>query len=192
MNHLVYLHGFLSAPASKKAVQTKQWLALNYPDWQYHCPQLSSYPNQAMREIRHLADRLPAENTFVIGSSLGGFWATWMVESGLASKAILVNPAVAPHTRFHEFVGRSLKSYYTDDVYQLTDDHLKVLAACDQPAITPEKYWLMVQTGDETLDYRQALQRYHTAKVTCEEGGNHSFEGYTQWLPKLLPFFEGP
>lgn len=193
MATIVYLHGFLSSPLSSKAQMTQQWLAENRPDLQYCCPQLSSYPDEARDSLQALYSTLEraGESIYLIGSSLGGFWSTYMVEKGWAKKAVLVNPAVAPHTRFHEFEGQILKSYYSDDEYILRQNHFDVLQACEyaMPSF-PNAYWLMVQKGDETLDYRLAVKKYAQSKLTVEEGGNHSFEGYGNWLPEILRFFE--
>lgn len=188
MPSILYLHGFLSSPESTKARVTQQWLASHYPNWQYHCPQLSSYPHLACQALTTFYQNID-EPPYVIGSSLGGFWAAWCVEK-FGGKAVLVNPAVAPHTRFQHFVGQSLKSYYSDDTYTLGEKDLSVLAECDfVQHSNPEAYWVMLQSGDETLDYRMALKRYQASNVLLEEGGSHSFDGYEAHLPAIMDFF---
>lgn len=191
MPTLLYLHGFLSSPTSHKASLTKQWLPKNYPHWQYLCPALSSYPKVALADLQSLSSTLDPETTFVIGSSLGGYWATYLVETGLARAAVLVNPAVAPQDRFHEFLDRPLASYYTDEVFTLGARDLETLVACDHKSITrPESYWLLLQKGDETLDYRLAAARYGQCRQLLEEGGSHTFDGFDTQLPAIMAFFE--
>lgn len=189
MATVLYLHGFLSSPKSTKALQTWRWLSHNRSDIAFSCPQLSSYPSQAIAQIEAELDALERP-IYVIGSSLGGFWATNLVERGLVDKAVLVNPAVDPHTRFDEFKGVPLQSYYSEDTYCLTDKDLQDLVALNYVAPQdPNKYWLMVQTGDETLDYRMATEKYRHCRQTVEQGGSHTFEGYEAWLPEIIEFF---
>ena len=187
---VAYLHGFLSSPQSHKAVVTQGWLASHAPEVTFVCPQLSSYPAQAIKQLRELVTNHEADELYLIGSSLGGFWATYLIENGWAEKAVLVNPAVMPQSRFNEFVGKELKHYYSDEVLMLSEQDLVDLARADKPLIEfPQKYWLMVQTGDETLDYRMAVKKYEASEKLIEEGGNHSFENYESWLPKIANYF---
>jgi predicted esterase YcpF (UPF0227 family) len=122
MPAVLYLHGFLSSPNSSKAKSTRLWLAKHRPDWQYYCPQLSSYPTQARKQLVALYARFD-EPPLVIGSSLGGFWAAWCIER-YGGRAVLVNPAVSPHLRFQHYIGQPLKSFYSDDVYILSEQDL--------------------------------------------------------------------
>jgi len=189
MTSILYIHGFLSSPASTKARQTEAWLASAYPELTFLCPQLSSYPDAALNELTSLVERCSTP-LYVIGSSLGGFWANYLIEEKLAQKAVLVNPAVLPQTRFAEFVGKSLKSFYSDEVYTLEQSHIECLIAADRPQLSdPSRYWLMAQKGDETLDYRLAAQKYRDARQLIEDGGSHTFEGYEKWLPEIVKFF---
>ena len=190
MSVILYLHGFLSSPESTKAKITKQWLANHYPDIEYCCPALSSHPDQAQSALNELIKQFQGRAIYVIGSSLGGYWATYLIETEKAAKAVLVNPGVAPQTRFHEFVGKPLKNFYTDDICCLGDRDLEKLIECDfaKPQF-PERYWLMVQKEDETLDYRLAVDKYTGSKQLVEEGGSHTFDNYEKWLPEIIQFF---
>ncbi|WP_096085133.1 YqiA/YcfP family alpha/beta fold hydrolase [Agaribacterium haliotis] len=185
--HLVYIHGFLSSPLSKKAELTRLWLERYRPDISFYCPQLSSYPDLARDELSALFSRL--DQAVAIGSSLGGFWASHFIEAGKIKKAVLVNPAVAPHTRFQHYLGQSLKSYYSDDHYVLEQKHLDVLAACESRALADSsRYWLMQQKGDEVLDWTMAQKRYAQCRSLIEDGGCHSFDGYEKHLPQIIDF----
>lgn len=190
MPTVVYLHGFLSSPKSAKAQLAERWLAQHRPQWQYLCPELSSYPKTARSQIRDLADRLADDATLLIGSSLGGFWATYWAEQLGVEAVVLVNPAVAPHTRFKHFIGQALPSFYGDEVVTLQPADLDVLCECDQEEIKePSKYRVMLQTGDETLDYRDAERRYRSTDLLIEQGGNHSFEKFDRHLERIASFF---
>ncbi len=107
----------------------------------------------------------------------------------MANRAVLVNPAVSPQLRFDEFVGKDLPHYYSDEITRLTESDLDDLIAADSPCIhQPKKYWLMVQKGDETLDYRLAVDKYEECRQLVEPGGSHTFDDYDQWLPKIIQF----
>jgi predicted esterase YcpF (UPF0227 family) len=191
MPALVYLHGFLSSPLSIKARQTEAWLKAHRPDISYHCPFISSYPGDARISLEKLLADIPANSIGLVGSSLGGFWATYLAEIyGL--RAVLVNPAVRPQDRFAEFVGRTLKSYHSDDEYRLTQADMQELIKTDLAPCKPARYWVMLQTGDETLDYRQAIEKYEGSRLLVEEGGSHAFDGFEQWLPQLVEFLFEP
>ena len=190
MPNLIYLHGFLSSPQSYKAQQTLQWFKQHQPQWRVYCPSLSSYPDDAMAQLSHVTDTLSSMETYAIGSSLGGFWATWLLQQKCVAKAVVVNPAVAPHTRFDEFINKPIKSYYGDEYYVLTEAHLATLKTASVPFTQPQNLWLLAQKGDETLDYRQARDYYAGARQTIEEGGNHSFEHFQRYFSPIVSFFE--
>jgi predicted esterase YcpF (UPF0227 family) len=91
----------------------------------------------------------------LVGSSLGGFYATWLAEKhGL--KAVLINPAVHPHRDLRVFLGVQ-QNLHTGEKYELTESHLAQWEQLFVPAITPTRYLLLVETGDELLDYREAV-----------------------------------
>ncbi len=188
----MYIHGFLSAPASTKAQLTARWLEAERPDIQFVCPALSSYPAQAQATLREQCEALDGAPLWLIGSSLGGFWASWMIEAGLAERAVLVNPAVSPHQRFRSYLGRELRSYYTEESFTLTEADMRTLAESESETLTePERYWLLAQKGDEVLDYRDAELRYTNCRQTLLEGGSHAFEDYLNWMPEIIRFLEG-
>ena len=187
MAALLYIHGFLSSPLSFKAQQTQAWLAANHPEIDYHCPQLSPYPAQTQRLLEDLVESLLPEPVYLMGSSLGGFWATWLAEK-YNVRALLINPAVRPQEFMPKYVGIELKSYHTDDIYHLHTRHVDEIESVDVQPCRLDNYWLLVQTGDETLDYRRAVQKYAGCKQTIEEGGDHSFQGFERYFESGLKF----
>lgn len=190
MATLIYLHGFLSSPRSHKAVVTHDWLAEQRPDIRYECPFIPPYPRQARRMLLDTLEDHLKDDVYLIGSSLGGFWATWLAEM-YDLRAVLINPLVDPN-RFQIYVDQDLENFYNGDHYRLSQQDIDAFRDFDTPAVNrPENYWLMVQTGDETLDYQLAVEKYRHCRQLVEEGGNHSFEGYANWLPQMLAFLEG-
>ena len=189
MATLLYIHGFLSSPLSFKAQQAARWLSSVHPDIAFYCPQLPPYPAQTQYQLEQLVESLLPQPVYVMGSSLGGFWATWLAEK-YNLKAVLINPAVRPQDFMPAYLEVDLKSYHTDDSYRLHAGHITEIIAADIPITRPANYWLLLQTGDETLDYRQAVQKYAGCKQTIEEGGDHAFQGFERYLDDCITFFQ--
>ncbi len=190
MTHLLYLHGFLSSPQSAKAQATEAWFKANRPDVRLHIPQLSNSPGKVKDQLLTLLDSQPAlrdGGLKVIGSSMGGFLATWLVES-FGGHAVLVNPAVAPYELLRDFLGKHVNPY-TGEQFELIADDMQFLRELDSPALArPDAYRVMLQTGDETLDYRQASHKYAASALVIEEGGDHSFTNFAAHLPDIAHF----
>lgn len=192
MATLVYVHGFLSSPQSHKALLTEQWLRDNEPSVHFRCPHLSPYPEEAKAQLRALMLSLKEETVGFVGSSLGGFWSTWLVEN-YGHKAVLINPSVRPHELIDRVAGEPQKNFYTSDTYLMTAEHgIQYRDAYQSLFKDQAVYWLMVQTGDETLDYRQAVDRYKGGKQLVIEGGDHGFQGFEQHLQDIVTFLFAP
>lgn len=194
MTSLLYIHGFLSSPLSAKAQQVKQWLTLNRPDIFYHCPQLPPYPNPCASIldglVENIVDKGQGENIYLMGSSLGGFWATWLAER-YQLKAVLINPAVSIEVLMPDYIDIELKNCHHSDSYRLVEQDFKDLLAYQVDKLKVLKnYYLLAQTGDETLDYRLAVERYRGCHQFIEKGGDHSFKGFERFIPQALHFFE--
>ncbi|WP_111642774.1 YqiA/YcfP family alpha/beta fold hydrolase [Marinimicrobium alkaliphilum] len=189
MTSLVYIHGFLSSPGSYKAQATARWLKAHRPDIGFFCPHLTPYPRQTQLYLENLVESLQAAGPVVLmGSSLGGYWCTWLAER-YDLKAVLINPSVKPWAFMPEYLEVDLKGYHTDDSYRLHAHHVDEIKAVYVDALTrKDNYWLLAQTGDETLDYREAVARYQGCKQTIEEGGDHSFQNFDRHLPELIAF----
>jgi predicted esterase YcpF (UPF0227 family) len=186
---IVYLHGFRSSPASSKARELRDSVAAlpgaSRPA--LHVPELQDRPAVAMAHILELArDVDPARLAFV-GSSLGGFYATYAAEQR-GARAVLVNPAVRPYDDLAAYRGWQ-ENLYTGERFEVLDEHFDELRALAVPRITrPSRYLLLAQAGDEVLDYRQALRFYAGAFQHVEGGGDHAFAGFARMLPLILRF----
>ena len=180
---ILYLHGFNSSPQSHKAQVMGRYMEERGLAGQYACPALPPLACDALRAIEKLAFD---EKTCFVGSSLGGFYATYLAEKH-AAKAVLINPAVDPHVGLRAYLG-PLKNLHTGEPYELTESHLREWEMLFVPRITPQRYLLLVETGDEVLDYRQAVQRYAGAEQVVIPGGDHSLQSFPQQLPRILRF----
>tara|TARA_R110002167_G_scaffold44764_1_gene134632 strand:+ start:405 stop:983 length:579 start_codon:yes stop_codon:yes gene_type:complete len=184
---VIYLHGFLSSPQSHKATQTLKYVRANYPNLTIEIPQLANYPNEAVKNIELCIAKHKGKKLRFIGSSLGGFLSTYMVEK-YSGKAVLINPAVRPFELLGDFLGEHINPY-TEQPFLLENNHIEELRQLDTPTLDPKSdYWVLLQTADETLDYRQAETKYQDYKVTIEQGGDHSFQDFPRFLPDIFRF----
>lgn len=180
---IVYLHGFNSSPQSHKAQELSRFMAQRGLAAQYACPTLPPLASEAIQEI----EKLPLHRgVCFVGSSLGGFYATYLVEKH-AARAVLINPAIDPHLGLREYLG-SQKNLHTGEPYELTEAHLREWRSFRVPRITPRRYLLLVETGDEVLDYRRAVERYAGADQVVVEGGDHSLQSFPHHLQRILEF----
>lgn len=183
---LIYLHGFNSSPGSHKAQVLKRFMEARGLADRYCCPALPHLPGNAEEVIDAAIARHPRGEVTLIGSSLGGFYATCFAERhGL--RAVLINPAVYPHLGLRAFLGIQ-RNLHTGEEYELTEEHLRQMARLHQPCISPQRYLLLVETLDEVLDYREAVRKYRGAEQIVVEGGDHSLQGFAQHIPRILEF----
>ena len=184
MKTVVYLHGFISSPQSRKAVMLGDYLRASRPEVRYLVPELHHRPAQAVSQVQwHCLGKDPAELALV-GSSLGGFYATVAAEK-LGCRAIVLNPAVHPHAHCARYLGPQA-NLYTGERFELTAAHVEELAALDVAAVSrPDRYWLIVETGDEVLDYREAVAFYAGARQTVVQGGDHALSSFAEHVPGI-------
>ncbi|MCV2883597.1 esterase YqiA [Aestuariibacter sp. AA17] len=184
---VVYLHGFLSSPQSVKAQQTKQFVETHYPHLDFVIPALPNTPDGMLDVLASTLAPFKGRELRFIGSSMGGFLSTYLVEQ-FGGKAVLINPAVKPYTLFADYLGHHVNPY-TKQAFHLTQRHVDMIQQWTPTSlITPEAYWVLLQEGDETLDYSKAIAYYQGAKYTVEAGGDHSFQGYERYLSDIFRF----
>ena len=184
---LLYLHGFRSSPRSFKArVVGARMAALGRAD-ELICPQLPASPRAAMALVRTLTDRYPAGELAVVGSSLGGFYATWLAERR-GCRAVLLNPAVDPLKDLDQHVGVTTR-FHSDEPFEFKREYIAELRALAVGQITrPERYLLLAATGDEVLDYRDMLAHYAGAHQHVIDGSDHAIAEFRQYVDEVLAF----
>ena len=190
---IIYLHGFCSSPASWKSQLLAEEMARRGLAEHVVCPQLSPVPDEAAASVSRLIEAADGPVT-LIGSSLGGHYANFLAEKhGL--NAVLINPAVpqgdclrgaVDYLDLAKFVGEHTH-FHSGEAFSFTEAHAAQLKAqVSRP--TPGRYWLLLETGDEVLDYRQAQDFYAGCRQTVLEGGDHGFASFAEFVPQIIEF----
>lgn len=182
----LYIHGF---GGSGKGVKAS--LFRGHFGESLIAPSLSYVPDLAIDTLKQLVESLLEHTTVtLIGSSLGGYYATCLAEYyGL--KAVLINPSVKPYTTLKKVIGQAY-NYYDESRFEWNEKHISMLKQYDTSEITPSQYLLLVQTADELLDYTQAVKKYEGASMIVEEGGNHSYENIESKFAIIEDFAHRP
>lgn len=188
---ILYLHGFRSSPKSFKARVVQQALTDAGRASELICPQLPASPKEAMALCLLLAERFAPDKLSIIGSSLGGFYATWLAER-LGVPAVLLNPSVNPLKNLEHHVGVTT-AWHSDEPFEFRREYIDELAALKVEKITrPERYFLIAATGDEVLDYRDMVAHYAGARQHVIEGSDHAISEFPQYVDEVLAFCTRP
>lgn len=186
VSHLLYLHGFRSSPRSLKARVVQGRLESLGRARTLVCPQLPASPKAAMELVLTLAERY-ADSLAIVGSSLGGFYATWLAER-FGCRAAVINPAVDPLKNLEQHVGVTT-AWHSDEPFEFRREYIDELAALKIDRITcPERYFLLAATGDEVLDYRDMVAHYLGAHQHIIEGSDHAIPEFAQYVDEVLDF----
>lgn len=185
---LIYVHGFNSSPGSHKASVMMQYCAEHRPDIRLIIPQLPHFPAQAAGQLAQLIETYRDDYQIgLAGSSLGGYFCTWL-HATYGLPAVLINPAVKPYELLVDYLGVQTNPY-THESYTLHSSHIEELKAIDVDTLScPDDIWVLLQTGDETLDYRQAVEKYQQAHLSIEPGGDHSFIDFERYPERIIQF----
>jgi hypothetical protein len=190
-SHLLYLHGFRSSPHSAKARQCADWVQRQRPELHWWCPQLPASPREAIELLEHGCADWPRQRTAVIGSSLGGFYATVLAERW-GCPAVLLNPAVHPARDLAAHIGES-RAWHGDEPFFFRPEFIGELQALAPATITrPQRYFALIAEGDEVLDWREMRDRY----AGCPQrliaagvaGSDHALSRFEAQLPEVLAF----
>lgn len=187
ITHLLYLHGFRSSPLSFKAQRMAGWVAEHRPDIAWACPQLPPSPAQALADIRARLARWPAATAGVIGSPLGGFYATVAAEE-FGLRAVVVNPAVDPARDLAAHIGRQTAFHRPEESFDFKPEYVDELRAMTPgPTLArPREILAIVAKGDEVLDWREMAARYARGPLKLVAGSDHGLSDFEDHLPDLL------
>jgi predicted esterase YcpF (UPF0227 family) len=186
LTHLLYLHGFRSSPQSMKARQMAALVAERWPELHWWCPQLPPSPRQAALLIDEGTRDWPAATMAVIGSSLGGFYATWLAQRR-GCRAVLINPAVDPARDLARHIGEQSSWHDPAERFFFEPHFVDELRALEAGAlIHPERLMAVIATGDEVLDWREMRSRYAGAQQRIVPGSDHALSDFDDHLPSIL------
>jgi uncharacterized protein len=189
--HLLYLHGFRSSPRSDKAQQMASVIAsLNTSGHalNWACPQLPPSPAQAWSDIQAQVAAWPRDTMAVMGSSLGGFYATVLAEK-IGCRAVLINPAVAPARDLARYIGELSNFNDPEAKFFFRPEFIEEFKAIEPYPITrPEHYLPIIAKGDEVLDWREMVAHYPGTPMRLLEGGDHALTDFASHLPGVLRF----
>ena len=183
---IIYLHGFRSSPASRKALMLRDRLLQRGLADQYVCPALPASPRIASQLALYAAKAQPPDRVALIGSSLGGYYATWVAEK-LGCRAVLLNPAIDPARDLQGHIGRQ-SVFFSDDEIDFRLEYIDHLRALEVPVTRPERYFLLAATGDTVIDYRFMVAKYQGARQRVIEGTNHELSDFAQYVDEVLAF----
>lgn len=173
---ILFIHGFGSCGWGEKSLHLRRWFGLP----QVLAPDLPFHPGAAVARLQDLRERYPV--SCLVGSSLGGFYATWL-NAAMPLPTVLINPVVRPHELLAGFLGPQQR--WCDGAgFEVGADYLDALVRLQRDRLSPdERYLVLLQQGDETLDYRQAAAYYRDKDVVAFPGGSHRFDHFEQQLP---------
>jgi len=180
----LYIHGFASCGLGAKARAFRDYYASK--NKKIFAPSLSYNPNLAIDTLEQFI-KLHNKEVNLIGSSLGGYYATYLANK-YDLKAVLINPAVKSTKLLKESIGMQV-NYCDLSKFEWNEIHVNELKKYDVKEPKKENFFLLLQKGDEVLDYKDALEKFNGAKIALEEGGNHSFEGIERYFEEIEEFF---
>jgi predicted esterase YcpF (UPF0227 family) len=186
---ILYLHGFRSSPDSFKARMMRAHMEACGKAAQFICPQLPASPAAAMKLAQNLIADIDASQLALVGSSLGGYYATALAEQ-LGCRAVLLNPAVTPARELENHVGATT-AWHSDEEFEFKTEYIAELEALAVSRITrPERYFLLAATGDEVLDWHQMTNHYAGARQQVIEGSDHGLSDFDKYIDAVIEFCE--
>ena len=190
VTHLLYLHGFRSSPQSMKAQKMAAHVAHHHPEVVFWCPQLPPSPREAMALVSHGLAQWPVGRLAVMGSSLGGFYATWVAERlavAAGCPVVLVNPAVNPARDLARHIGEQTHWHDPSQRFFFQPAFVDELRAQEVATLQgPGRYQVWAATGDEVLDWRDMQHRYRDSQLQIVPGSDHALSDFDQHLPTML------
>ncbi len=187
MRTILYLHGFRSSPSSFKARRLREYFDALGQSARFICPPLPPSPAAAMAVARAAVAGRDPDSLALIGSSLGGFYATALAEQ-LACRAVLINPAVDPARDLEKHIGEQ-QAWHSDQRFYFRPEYIDELKALEVGPLTQlQRYLLLAATGDEVLDWREMSARYAGAHQHVIDGSDHGLSDFDEYLHEVVAF----
>ena len=186
--HLLYLHGFRSSPQSTKAQMMAARVQADHKKVRWWCPQLPPSPREAMALIQRGTADWPADQMAVVGSSLGGFYATALAQQR-GCRAVVLNPAVDPARDLAAHIGEQTAWHDPAEHFFFRPEYIDELRALQTGPLThPERTFAVIAKGDELLDWREMTARYASARIRLLEGSDHALSDFDDHIDAVQEF----
>jgi predicted esterase YcpF (UPF0227 family) len=132
----------------------------------------------------------PAARMAVVGSSLGGYYATWLAQRR-GCKAVVLNPAINPARGLAAHVGEHGMWHDPAQRFVFRPEYIGELRALQTGALaSPQNFYAVIAKGDELLDWREMTARYAGASIRLLEGSDHGLSDFDQHLDAVLDFLQ--
>lgn len=188
--HLLYLHGFRSSPQSAKARQMAEHVQRHHPAVTFWCPQLPPSPQAAMAQVAKAIAPWPQGAMAVIGSSLGGFYASWIAQQARCP-SVMLNPAVHPARDLARYIGEQTAWHEPAERFYFLPEYIGELRALETHGLPPAAPEMaIIAQGDEVLDWQEMVARYPQARLLVQEGGEHALANFNEYLPAITAFLD--
>jgi predicted esterase YcpF (UPF0227 family) len=182
---IIYIHGFGSSAEGFKAKQFREYFK-NRGE-RFIAPSLSYVPQLAINTLEDIIENCGSD-VKLIGSSLGGFYALYLSEK-YNLKVVLINPAVYADVTLKRAIGHGI-NYYDNSSYEWNAYHVKSLKMYKTTSVIQKNIMLLVQKGDDVLDYKEAVDFLPNSTLILEESGSHNFDGIDRYFKKIEIFFK--
>ena len=190
VTHLLYLHGFRSSPQSTKARQVAARVRERHPAVTWWCPQLPPSPKAAMALVMQGIAGWPKDSMAVVGSSLGGFYATCVAQA-VGCRAVLLNPAIDPARDLAKYIGEQASWHDPAEKFFFEPGFVDELRALESgPVARPADFFAVIAKGDEVLDWREMTGRYPGARIKLLEGSDHALADFDQHIDEVFQFLD--
>lgn len=168
-------------------------IAERHPSVKWWCPQLPPSPREAMDLVMDGIADWPAATMAVVGSSLGGFYATFVAEK-TGCRAVLLNPAVNAARDLARYVGDQTLWHDPGEHFYFRAECIGELRALEVGLLKhPERVFAVIAKGDEVLDWREMTARYPGSRVKLIEGEDHALSNFERsHLRDVLGFLDLP
>lgn len=187
-NTILYFHGFKSSSDSGKAQEFKNFIKNHTSQTKIVIPDLDDDFKKANKQIKNLINE-NEKRIFFMGSSLGGYYALYFAEL-YKTKSVLINPAIPPLKDFEIHLGKN-ENYATGNKFIISKDNISYIRSLHHKRILdPTNHLILLESGDEILDYIKTVSYFKESPMDIFYGGNHSYTSIKEKFIKIKHFLD--
>ena len=185
---IIYFHGFKSSSESSKAKAFNGLIKTHSRKTQIIVPDIKDNILDSYAQIEDIIKSTKGDIAFV-GSSLGGYYALYFAQKN-NTKAVLINPAIPPLEGFDIYLGKN-ENYDTGNKFLITKDDINFLRSLSYNKIKyPANIMILVESGDEILDYKKTISYFSGSYISIAYGGDHSFSSFSHKFNQIQLFLD--